>query len=64
MYAIRSYYEDVRGTNTTLFLENATFAQALELLLRMNKLDKKILNSKTIILFPQTRDKQKSYNFV
>ncbi|WP_303720352.1 secretin N-terminal domain-containing protein [Malonomonas rubra] len=53
--------EDVRGTNTTLFLENATFAQALELLLRMNKLDKKILNSKTIILFPQTRDKQKQF---
>ncbi len=53
--------EDVRGSNTTLFLERATFAQALELLLRMNKLDKKILNSKTIILFPQTRDKQKQF---
>lgn len=53
--------EDVRGSNTTLFLEQATFAQALELLLRMNKLDKKILNSKTIILFPKTRDKQKQF---
>lgn len=53
--------EDVRGNNTTLFLERATFAQALELLLRMNKLDKKILNSKTIILFPKTRDKQKQF---
>ncbi len=53
--------EDVRGSNTTLFLENATFAQSLELLLRMNKLDKKILNSKTIILFPKTRDKQKQF---
>ncbi|MCK5826797.1 MAG: STN domain-containing protein, partial [Desulfuromusa sp.] len=47
--------EGVRSNKTTLFLEQATFAQALELLLRMNKLDKKILNSKTIILFPKTR---------
>lgn len=53
--------EDVRSNKTTLFLEQATFAQALELLLRMNKLDKKILNSKTIILFPKTRDKQKQF---
>ena len=53
--------EDVRGTKTTLFLEKATFAQALELLLRMNKLDKKILNSKTIVLYPKTRDKQKQF---
>ena len=53
--------EDVRGSNTTLFLEQATFAQALELLLQMNKLDKKILNTKTIILFPKTRDKQKQF---
>jgi len=53
--------EDVRGNNTTLYLEKATFAQALELLLQMNKLDKKILNRKTIILFPKTRDKQKQF---
>jgi general secretion pathway protein D len=53
--------EAVRGSNTSLFIERATFAQALELLLRMNKLDKKILNSKTIILFPKTRDKQKQF---
>jgi len=54
--------EDVRSDKTTLFLEQATFAQALELLLRMNKLDKTILNKKTIILFPKTRDKQKQFN--
>ncbi len=53
--------EDVRGNNTTLFLEKSTFAQALELLLQMNKLDKKVLNRKTIILFPKTRDKQKQF---
>ena len=54
--------EDVRSNKTTLFLEQATFAQALELLLRMNNLDKKILNKKTIILFPKTREKQKQFN--
>ncbi|SHI46410.1 general secretion pathway protein D [Malonomonas rubra DSM 5091] len=53
--------EDVRSNKTTLFLEKATFSQALELLLRMNKLDKKILNRKTIVLFPKTRDKQKQF---
>lgn len=53
--------EGVRDSKTTLFIEKATFAQALELLLRMNKLDKKILNSKTIILYPKTRDKQKQF---
>lgn len=53
--------EDVRSDKTTLFLEQATFSQALELLLLMNKLDKKVLNSKTIILFPKTRDKQKQF---
>lgn len=53
--------EDIRDTKTSLFIENTSFAQALELLLRMNKLDKKILNSKTIILYPKTREKQKQF---
>ncbi len=53
--------EDVRSNKTTIFLEQASFAQALELLLRMNKLDSKILNSKTIILYPKTRDKKKQF---
>lgn len=54
--------EDLRKQTTTLYLEGATFAQAFELLLRMNKLDKKILNSKTIILFPNSKDKQKQFS--
>lgn len=53
--------EDIRDSSTSLYLEKATFAQALELLLRMNKLDKKVLNRKTIILFPKTRDKEKQF---
>ena len=53
--------EGIQEARTTLFLEKASFAQALELLLRMNNLDKKILNSKTIILYPNTRNKQKQF---
>ncbi|MEJ2699548.1 MAG: secretin and TonB N-terminal domain-containing protein [Desulfuromonadales bacterium] len=53
--------EDIRPQKVTVFLEDATFAQALELLLNMNDLDKKILNSKTIILYPNTREKKKQY---
>jgi len=59
---IRFILDDaLRTQTTTLYLEGATFAQAFELLLRMNKLDKKVLNSKTIILFPNTKDKQKQF---
>ncbi len=53
--------DSMRTQTTTLYLEEATFSQAFELLLRMNKLDKKILNSKTIILFPNSKDKQKQF---
>jgi len=53
--------DDIRSTTTTLYLEKASFAQALELLLSMNKLDKKILNPKTIILFPKNKEKQKQF---
>ncbi|NCO53174.1 MAG: hypothetical protein GW875_13900 [Deltaproteobacteria bacterium] len=53
--------EELRKQTTTLYLEGSSFAQAFELLLRMNKLDKKILNSKTIILFPNSKDKQKQF---
>lgn len=52
---------DIRDAKISLNLENATFAQSLELLLRLNKLDKKILNAKTIILYPKTTDKQKQF---
>lgn len=52
---------DIRDTETSLHLEKATFAQAVELLLRLNKLDKKILNRKTIILYPKTPEKQKQF---
>jgi len=53
--------EDIKSTKVTILLEDATFAQALELLVRMNKLGKKVLNPTTIILYPKTKDKEKLY---
>ena len=44
-----------------MLLEKASFAQAMELILRLNGLDKKVLNSKTIIIYPATREKDKQY---
>ncbi|MBN1141089.1 MAG: type II secretion system protein [Deltaproteobacteria bacterium] len=53
--------EGVPSRSVTVFLERATFAQALELLQQMNGLDKKVLNEKTIILYPNTIEKKKQY---
>lgn len=54
--------EDMRTQNVTVFLEEGTFPQALELLLKMNNLGKKVLNSKNIIIYPRTKDKDKKYD--
>jgi general secretion pathway protein D len=53
--------EDIRAQRVSVLLEDASFAQALELLLNMNKLGKKVLNPKTIIIYPKTKDKEKQY---
>jgi len=53
--------EGVRPQKVSVFLEDATFAQALELLLNLNQLDKRILNAKTIIIYPDTREKKKQF---
>jgi general secretion pathway protein D len=53
--------EDIRSQRITIFLEDASFPQALEFLLRMNNLGKKVLNSKTIIIYPRTKEKDKKY---
>ncbi|MBE0577279.1 MAG: hypothetical protein IH613_15475 [Desulfuromonadales bacterium] len=54
--------EKVHDEKISLFQEKATFAQAMELILQMNGLQKKVLNSKTIIIYPQTREKEKQYD--
>jgi general secretion pathway protein D len=53
--------EGVAADRVTIFLEKATFAQALDILLKMNNLGKRVLNSKTIILFPKTDEKLRQY---
>jgi general secretion pathway protein D len=51
----------VKDVNVSLFLENATFQQAMEIITGMQKLGKKVLNESTIILYPKTPDKIKQY---
>jgi general secretion pathway protein D len=53
--------DDVRARNVSVYLEDATFAQALQLLLNMQNLEKKVLNAKTIIIYPKTKEKEKQF---
>jgi general secretion pathway protein D len=54
--------EGVKDQPVSIYLENATFQQAMDLLTNMNKLHSKVLNESTVILFPATPDKSKQYN--
>jgi general secretion pathway protein D len=51
----------IKDTNITIYLENATFQQSLDIITGLNKLNKKILNENTIILYPKSPDKIKQY---
>ena len=51
----------VKDTNFSIYLENASFQQAFDVITELNKLDKKILNENTIILYPKTPEKRKQY---
>jgi len=53
--------EGVKDTTVTIYLENATFQQALDIISGMQKLNRKVLNETTIIVFPKTPDKAKQY---
>jgi general secretion pathway protein D len=53
--------EEVRGKPITVLLEKGTFAQGLELILQMGGVEKKVLNSKTILIYPNSKDKLKQY---
>ncbi len=53
--------EEIRSQSISVLLEKASFAQAMELILQMNGLNKKVLNSKTLIIYPQSREKSKQY---
>lgn len=53
--------EAVKDHNFSIYLENATFQQALDILTNVNKLGRKVLNESTIIIYPKTPDKIKQY---
>ncbi len=53
--------EELRPDKVDVFLENANFAQALEFILHMNELGKKVLNNRTIIIYPRSSEKDKKY---
>jgi general secretion pathway protein D len=51
----------VKDSNFSIYLENGTFYQALDVITELNKLDTKILNSSNVIVYPRTPDKKKQY---
>ena len=53
--------EALKDSNVSIFLENATFQQALDILTGINKLGKKTLNESTIIIYPRNPEKSKQY---
>jgi general secretion pathway protein D len=53
--------ESMKDSNVTIYLENATFQQVLDIICGMNKLQKKVLNESTVIVYPKTAEKNKQY---
>lgn len=53
--------EAFKDTTVSIYLENATFQQAMEIICNMQKLGRKVLNENTIILYAKTPDKIKQY---
>ncbi|TLM60120.1 MAG: hypothetical protein FDZ69_14040, partial [Deltaproteobacteria bacterium] len=53
--------DEIKEKSVTILLEKATFSQAMELVLSMAELNKKVLNSRTMIIYPQSKEKAKQY---
>ena len=53
--------EGFKDATVSIYLENATFQQALDIICNMQKLGRKVLNENTIILYSKTPDKIKQY---
>lgn len=53
--------EGIKDAPVSIFLENASFQQALDLLVNMNKLSTKNLNESTVLVFTNSPDKSKQY---
>ena len=56
------YDPEVRDERTTLALKNATFQQALDLILMTNRLSRKVVSENTIIIYPSTAQKAAQYD--
>ena len=54
--------EGIKDTPVSIYLENASFRQALDLLTNMNKLGTKNLNETTVLVYQNTPDKNKQYD--
>jgi general secretion pathway protein D len=54
--------EAVKDQPISIYLENATFQQAMDLLTNMNKLHTKVLNESTVLVYPKTPEKSKQYD--
>ncbi len=54
---------DVRADlRTTIYVQNASVEDTLDLLLLQNQLDKRVLNGNTLFIYPATAAKQREYN--
>ncbi len=53
--------EGVKDQPVTVYLEDATFQQTLDLLTNMFKLGRKVANESTVIIYPKTPEKTKQY---
>jgi len=53
--------EGIKDTPISIYLENASFQQALDLIRNMNKFNTKNLNETTVLVYPNTPDKSKQY---
>src|SRR3989304_2605411 len=53
--------EDLKEQKISIFLQDATFEQAMELLLLTNKLFAKVVTENTVIIIPKTPEKIKQY---
>ena len=51
----------VKDSNFSIYLENATFYQVLDVVSELNKLGRKVLNENTIIIYPKNAEKNKQY---
>lgn len=52
---------DVRDKPTSIYLSDATFARAMDIILMTNKLSRKVVNENTLIIYPTNPTKIKQY---